>query len=223
MTPILDRRTAILSGLASCALPSTTWASGMATRRFRVERGGSDIGTHTVSVMRDGDGVRAQTVIAIAVKILGITAYRYELDYTETYRNGVLQSLVGTSNDDGERGFVRASRDGDILRIEGSGYTGDAPGNAVPTSYWRRQGLNSTPWISTQSGLLLNVGVNEIASTAQMPAGSRVWRAADQADYSVDLWYDSAGEWTGCAFDASGETGVYILEPNSDSLAGLTT
>lgn len=221
MTHLLDRRTMLTSAAATALAPLPVWAAEQATRSFRVFRDGSDIGVHRVSVSREGDTVRAQTQIEIAVKFLGITAYRYELAYTEVYRGGMLQSFDGTANDDGDRGYVKAVRNGGVLEIDGSSYSGQAPVASVPTSYWRKPALETTPWISAQSGELLPVRVTESAPLPHSPSGARVWRASDNAEYIVDIWYDTAGDWTGCSFDAGGELGIYRLESGSDSLTGL--
>lgn len=221
MSHLLDRRTLMMAGATAALAPLPAWAADRGTRSFRVFRDGSDIGIHRVSVSREGDSVRAQTQIDIAVKFLGITAYRYELAYTEIYRNGLLQSFDGTANDDGDRGYVKAARNGDVLEIDGSGFSGQAPGASVPTSYWRMPALNTTPWISAQDGELLAVRTTETSPLPQSPNGARVWRATNGAEYTVDVWYDAAGDWTGCSFDAGGELGVYRLEPGSESLIGL--
>lgn len=221
MTYSIDRRGLIGLGTAALLLPTPVLAVETATRRFKISRTGSDIGTHLITITREGDSVRAETVIDIKVKFLGITAYRYELAYTEVYRDGMLQSLSGKANDDGDPGYVNVVRSGDSLQIDGSSYSGAASGLGVPTSYWRMPGLGATPWISTQTGELFAVGSRETGALPHSPAGSRVFRASDNAEYTVDLWYDSAGDWTGCSFDAGGELGIYTLEQGSDSLAGF--
>ncbi len=222
MTCSLDRRSLMGLGTAAFLLPTPVLAAETATRRFKISRTGSDIGTHVITVTREGNSVRAETVIDIAVKFLGITAYRYELTYTEVYRDGVLQSLSGKANDDGDPGFVNVVRNGETLQIDGSSYSGEVSGSSIPTSYWRMSGLRATPWISTQTGELFAVGAREIGPLPHSPAGSRVFRASDNAEYTVDLWYDNAGDWTGCSFDAGGELGIYTLEQGSDSLAGFS-
>ena len=162
-------------------------------------------------------------MIDIAVKFLGITAYRYELAYSEVYRDGLLQSLNGKANDDGKPGYVKVVRSGDSLQIDGSSYSGIVSGLCVPTSYWRMPGLGATPWISTQTGELFAVSTVETGALPHSAPGSRVFRASDNAEYTVDLWYDNAGDWTGCSFDAGGELGIYTLEQGGDSLAGFAT
>ena len=222
MTNTLNRRTFVSVGAASLLVPASASASsGTARRSFRITRSGSDIGRHSVTVSREGDLVRARTEIDIAVKFLGITAYRYELAYTEVYQNGLLQSFNATANDDGDREYVNAVRQGDMLQIDGSDYSGPASGAAVPTSYWRQPALNTTPWISAQDGEILRVSTTETPPLPHSPSGARVWRATDNGKYTVDIWYDAAGDWTGCSFDAQGELGLYTLEAGSGSLASL--
>jgi len=221
MTYSLDRRHLMGLGAAALLMPAPVLAAETATRRFKITRAGSDIGTHQTTVTREGDSVRAETVIEIAVTFLGITAYRYELAYSEVYRGGLLQSLNGTANDDGDPGYVKVIRNGDNLQVDGSAYSGAVSGSCVPTSYWRMPALGATPWISTQSGELFAVNAGEVGTLPQAPAGSRVFRASDNAEYTVNLWYDSAGDWTGCSFDAGGELGVYTLEQGSGSLVGF--
>ena len=221
MTMLPDRRSILAGGAASLiALPSHAAA---ASRTFRVTRAGSDIGIHRVNVTRQGSDVRAQTDIDIAVKFLGITAYRYEMSYPEIYRNGMLQSFDATSNADGDRGYVKAMRSGDLLEIDGSGYSGTAPGTSVPTSYWRMNGLGVSPWISTQSGKLFAVKATEIAPPPEAAAGSRAWNVTDNGEYTVKVWYDPGRDWTGCSFDAGGELGVYTQMPGNSSLAAFAS
>lgn len=224
MQQTLTRRTLLAAG-GSAALftPSLALASTGGTRSFRVTRGGSDIGFHRVSVRRDGDVVRARTDIEIAVRILGIVAYRYTLNYDEVYRGGLLQSLVSESNDDGDTGYVRVTRVGSALSVDGSKYSGPVDSQAVPTSYWRMAALGATPWISPEDGHLLPVGVAEGGASGLAPSGARVVSASDRDGYDVEIWYNAAGDWVGCTFDARGEVGAYALEPGSDSLVGLTT
>lgn len=222
MTDSINRRSLIGFGAAALLTPSMAHSADLVTRQFKITRSGSDIGTHQVSVRREGETVRAETVIEIAVKFLGITAYRYELAYTEVYQSGLLQSLNGTANDDGTPGYVKVVRNGETLEVDGSAYSGAVPGSSVPTSYWRMPALNTTPWISTQSGELLAVDAQATAALPHSPTGSRVFRASDNAEYTVDLWYDSAGDWTGCSFDAGGELGIYVLEQSNGSLVGFS-
>jgi len=128
----LDRRTVMAAGAASLLTPIPAWSQDSASRLYRLTRDGSDIGTHQLTVSRIGDTVTAKTDISIAVKFLGITAYRYELTYSEVYRGGLLQQLNGTANDDGDAGYVNVIRQGDALEVDGSDFSGAITGAAMP-------------------------------------------------------------------------------------------
>lgn len=214
----LSRRAACSGLLALAASPSFA-ATGGGRRTFDVYRGDSPIGSHVLSVRQQGDRVLANTDVNIAVKVLGFTAYRYTLSYAEEYDlSGNLLSLKGTCNDDGDPDFVNVTRQGDTLMIEGSGYNGSAPGSAYPTSYWMKPAINNSPWISTQSGELLNVSVSPM-QVAEAPSGATSLRAADGAGFNIDLFLDAQGEWIGSAFDAKGERATYRLTDNTGPLS----
>ncbi len=221
MTSFLNRRTFVAAGTASVITPVPAWSQDNASRLYRLSRGGSDIGEHQLTVSRDGDAVKATTEINIAVKFLGITAYRYELAYSELYRDGLLQQLEGTANDDGNKGYVKVARRGDLLEVDGSDYSGPIGGTAAPTSYWRQPALKNTPWISTQSGEILPVRTKKVAPSSHHQTGSRVWRATDNGAFTVDIAYDGRGEWLGCTFDAKGELVTYSVSNATGSLASL--
>ncbi len=221
MTFPVNRRTFVMAGAASVLTAVPAWSKDSANRLYRLSRGGSDIGEHRLTVSREGDTVKATTDINIAVKFLGITAYRYELAYTEVYQDGLLQQLDGTANDDGDKGYVKVLRKGDLLEVDGSEYSGPINGAAAPTSYWRQPALRNTPWISTQSGEILSVRTEEVAPSSHHQVGSRVWRATDNGAFTVDIAYDTSGEWLGCTFDAQGELVTYAVASATGSLASL--
>lgn len=214
----VSRRTACSGLLALAASPSFAATAG-GRRTFDVYRGDSLIGTHVLNVRREGERMLADTDVNIAVKVLGFTAYRYTLSYAEEYDlSGNLLSLKGTCDDDGDPDFVRATRQGDTLMIEGSGYNGAAPGNAYPTSYWIDHSFDNSPWISTQSGELLNVSISPM-QVAEAPSGATSLRAADGAGFNIDLFLDAQGEWIGSAFDAKGERATYRLKDSTGPLS----
>ncbi len=185
------------------ALPAA--AQGTASRSFRFFRGSTPIGTNTMTVARGPAGVTATGDIDIVVKGLGfIPLYRYVLDFEEVYdAEGTLVSMRGTCDDDGEPHFVNVAREGSSLLVNGSRHAGPVPVSAGVASYWRRDAIERTPWISTQSGLPLAISVSPIRS-AEAPAGASAFRATNGTDFTIDLFYDSRGEWVGGAFDAKG-------------------
>ena len=207
---MLNRR--LFLGGATAALASPALAAQKASRTFRIIRDGDDIGSHTLDAVLGANGFEIAIDIRIAVKVLGITAYRYEMDNREVWQDGRIVSVNSTVNDDGTKDFARASRAGDGLVLEGSRFNGKAPGIAATTSYYTTEFLKRQPWISTQTGTPLEIGIS--------PEGrDRWWQTAGELE--TKLGYDASGEWTGCEFDAGGELARYEVAGGSGSIGGL--
>ncbi len=205
---LLTRRSFAAGAATLSMMPAVpAFAQQGASRSFRFLRGTTDIGRSVVTVQRTATGMTATSDIDIAVKGLGIiTLYRYALTCTEVYdAQGNLVSMNGTCDDDGDAHFVTVARDGDALRVEGS-FDGSAtaPLSSGAASYWRNGALKRSPWISTQSGERLAVTVSQIISD-EAPTGTTAYRATNNTDYTIDLFYDDRGEWVGGAFDAKGD------------------
>ncbi|MGR3782272.1 MAG: DUF6134 family protein, partial [Albimonas sp.] len=201
----LPRRAVLAGGLAGglvAALPRTALAAGGA-RRFAVLRDGDPIGEQVTSVARDGEALEVSVRVRILVKVLGIGAYRYELDSRERWEGGALVSLDGETNDDGERQVARVRREGGRLVSSGS-WSGEIPEGAATTTYWTPEFLERGTWISTQTGRPLAVSVAQ-AGSAEIPGPdgpltARRWQVS--GDIDLALFYDDRGEWMGSAFDA---------------------
>lgn len=207
---MLDRR--VFLGGAVAALASPAIAAAKASRTFRILRDGSDIGTHSLDAVSGPNGFEIDIVIRIKVKVLGITAYRYEMDNREVWQGGQLVSVNSTVNDDGTKDFAKAMRAGDGLVLEGSKFNGKASGSAATTSYFATDFLKRQPWISTQTAKPLDVKVG--------PDGRVRWfKTAGELETS--LGYDSSGEWTGCEFDAGGEIARYEIAGGAGKIAAL--
>lgn len=186
-------------------------AAAKASRTFRILRDGDDIGTHTLDAVSGPNGFEIDIRIRIAVKVLGITAYRYELDNREVWKDGRIVSVDSTVNDDGTSDRSNIKRKGDGLVVDGSRYSGPAPADAVTTSYYARPFIDRRPWISTQSGKPLTLDI--------APDGRANWFRTS-GELTTTLGYQG-GEWTGCEFDAGGEPGVYEMVRQSGKIAAL--
>lgn len=208
---MITRRAALTTLGAAIAAPSVLRASVAGARRFTVLRDGDDIGFQTNKVVQQGDSTIHTCQIRLKIKVLGITAYRYEMDFEEEWRGGELVSLNSTCNDDGDDAYARVKREGDGLMIDGSGYQGPCPLGVATTSYWSFDFMRRKTWISTQSGDMLpmsatNVGPAKIAGPSGPVTADR-WDV--KGGYDVSVFYLD-GEWLSISFDAGGETATYV-------------
>ena len=207
----MHRRKFIAGTAAAAVIPSGAFGAERAQRRFRVLRDGKDIGFHSLSATLDDSGFTIEIKIELAVKILGITAYRYSLLNREQWRNQQITSVSTRVDDDGTDDFCKITQDGDALSITGSRGERRVPLTAVTTSYYTRTFAERRPWISTQTGA-------ELAVTTSAEGSDKI-RVTGELE--TLLAYDSRGEWMGATFDAGGETGTYELESETGLIAPL--
>ena len=185
-------------------------------------RDGAPIGRQITTVSRQGEALEVTVRVRLLVKVLGIGAYRYELDSRERWEGGRLVSLEGETNDDGEAQVARVRREGERLISSGS-WSGEIPDDAATTTYWTPAFLQRGTWISTQTGRPLSVAVAQ-AGAAEIPGpdgplGVERWQVS--GDIDLALFYDARGEWMGSAFDAGGETARFRALSGAPALAPL--
>lgn len=208
---LLSRRSTLIGIGAALAAPTVLRAAESGGRRFTVLRDGDDIGHQTNRVTRRGDVIVHECEARLKVKVLGITAYRYELDYVEEWRGGDLQSMTSKCYDDGDDDFVEVKRGGGGLEINGSGYQGPCPLGVATSSYWSYDFMQRPVWISTQTGALLNMTAAN-AGSAEVPGpngplGAEKWSLT--GGYDASVFYRDR-DWVSIAFDAGGEEAVYV-------------
>lgn len=182
--------------------------------RFDVLRQGKPFGSHTVTFGAGADGALiAKTKVSLKAGLGPVTLFRYELDASETLKNGKLVSVTGKVNDDGKKRSVTAKREGDVLSVDGSDFKGKAPGDIVAASHWNFAQTKASELLSTEDGEILKVKVTDLGSE-QIEAGGKTITAdhyrLDSA-LDVDLWYDDQGRWVKLAFEARGQQIEYVL------------
>ena len=148
--------------------------------------------------------------IDIAVKFLGFTAYRYTLTNREVWTGGRIESVDSEANDDGSRGHAHIRGSAEALEVDGSEFSGTAPRSAATTSYYTPAFLDRRPWISTQSGKLLDI-------RTERRQGSR-WLV--RGDLETALVYEN-GEWVSSEFTARGARVTYQTTESTGQIAPL--
>jgi hypothetical protein len=219
------RRTFLAGGaalaLAGAAGPARASAG---TRAFALYRGGTQIGTQSLTVARGTDAVRTHLTLAVRVQVFGLTVYRYDLDAREEWRDGRLAAAEATTNANGTRMSMQARRDGDALVVDGTAFSGRVRGNPTTTSYWNPTFLSHGIWIDLEDGRPLrvttrNLGRQPFPTTTGSVDATR-WRVDGEAD-PVDLFFDAAGEWVGTEFEAQGETARLVVADRGPPLLPL--
>ena len=181
---------------------------------FEIRRNGAPIGRHTVRFTTEAGGLRAEAASDLTVRFLGIPFYRMRYRSISDWQDGQLVRLDARSDDNGAVQVVRASRDGDLLRIEGSNGPATAPA-ALPISDHFHPGVIGTgQLLNTITGRLNRVQMVAEAREAVETGGDarrEATRYAYRGELEAHVWYDDAGRWVGLQFQGrDGSTVRYV-------------
>lgn len=181
---------------------------------FKVLRKGNDFGTHKISFSGDPDGKLVVTSeVSLRAGLGPITAFRYTLEAQETWQDGVLVGLSGTTNDNGDRLQVEADKQGDGLNVAGTEYSGLVDLGILPSSHWHKGQVTASRILSTEDGEVLDVTTQQVGRETISVAGRQVEadRYLLKSDIDLDLWYDTQNRLVKLAFEARGQNIEYVL------------
>ena len=192
---------AILLSLAgSAALAGNTDSElGEKEWNFRVFLDDSEIGYHNFSLVEEGGRRRLVTEAEFEVKFLFFTAYRYEHVNEETWQGECLQEIRSETDANGRRFQVRGVQDDDGLEIETGDDTLDVPGCVKTFAYWNADILDEPELLNSQTGELLKVEIEPVATETLNVRGEAVaarrYRLLAK-NMELDIWYSrDQGRW----------------------------
>jgi len=103
--------------------------------------------------------------------------------------------------------------------IDGTDYKGPAPANAVPPSYWDKSLITSNALINTQTGEIIEVGVEHVGQTPA-PDNQEAEHYHVSGTVELDIWYDGS-QWIGSHLFVDGEELIYELVAGERQFAAL--
>ncbi|MGJ7605230.1 DUF6134 family protein [Variovorax sp. LT1R20] len=193
---------ALWCGAASAAGPTSgEW-------NFRVLLDDSPIGEHRFALAANGEERKLTSEAQFAVKLLGVTVYRYRHSAIEQWRGDCLRQLASKTDDDGTPEKVDASATGDsALTVTTAKGTQSVDGCVMSFAYWNPAIRKQERLLNSQSGKLEAVQVSRTGSGTVEVRGQQVaatrWRIATPAQ-PIDIWYSGEGEWIGLDSTVSG-------------------
>lgn len=218
--PHISRR-AVLGGLGGTAalattglLPNALFAQAQ-TRRyaFRIVREGSEIGTHEVTLEQSGNLLVVSTTVRIAVRVAFITAFRYEHDSEERWRDGQIITLKSKTHDNGEDYMVDGEIVDDGFRTEGPAGPFVSPsGIHSSNSMWREDFVEQRQLINVREGGVIGLAVKPQGTEKIEVAGRQVEAVKFQAitpQLGGFLWYNRTESWVRAELDVKGERVAY--------------
>jgi hypothetical protein len=194
--------------------------------KFRVFMSGRDIGHKTIRFTENGDTLQVDTELDFRVRFAFLTVYVYEHRNREIWRNGLLQSLDASTNDDGDKTEVKVRLDGDELEMTSGRRVLRLPRDTFPSNYWNKGLLRAKVAINNQlgEGIALEsraIGNDTVVARGKPVAAQRHKLIGYDIRYGdrmprpyldVDLWYDEADVLVHMSFQYRGFEFVYVLE-----------
>jgi len=185
--------TVVIVMAASIAL--TAWATPPldGALRYVVHRNGTQLGTHVIRFRNHGTELDVVHTVRVLVRVLFVTAYRYDSDRTETWRDDQLVGLRARTNDNGDRVDVSVRRVGAGLLVRKGRSSTTAPADAVVAGpAWNVLARRPNRMIDDAEGRVLRVSVSAPAAIT-LRLGSRRRIPCERYRISGDLdatyWY----------------------------------
>lgn len=172
--------------------------AGATEWNFRVYLDDNEIGYHHYRVVDDGPMQKVTSEAEFEVKFLFITAYRYEHYNEETWRGECVAEISSTTDANGERFRVEGRRIGNRLEVSGADGSTDLPGCVKTFAYWDPGFLRAPRLMNSQTGELLPVSVEPVATEwlnvrGQATEARRYKLTARNME--LDIWYSNDDRW----------------------------
>ena len=184
---------------------------------FTAVRNGQTIGHHSLTFQKNGAQLTVSTAIDLAVKFMGVTAYRYTHRAQEVWTGDTFQGLTAQTDDDGKKHAIQIRRDGAALIIErnAEAVRTTLPPQLLPSTHWNIRQVRQSALVNTQTGTEARVQVAVLGRETIRTASSSIdaTRYRYTGDLVMDQWFDDAGRWVKTSFTASdGSTVEYVLK-----------
>lgn len=203
--PVVQRpRSALLLGTLLGLSGLSGWAQAQ-TWNFDIRLDGKPIGTHRFEVSGPPDARTVSSDATMAVKLLGLTVFRYRHQAQERWKGDCVDAVQSTTDDDGKAEKVDWRRDaGGNGNSSGSGsVNGDC---VMSYAYWHPALVQQTRLLNPQTGKMDEVKVERLPDATIQVAGREVMAARWQLvtkppkgdAQRLTLWLDRSDQrWLG--------------------------
>jgi hypothetical protein len=206
-----------LISTARAAIGKVDIPAGPRALKFRVLWKGDQIGHHntTITPSADGRDMTVVTDIKMKVKIGPFTAFNFEHDSTEVWHDGLLQSLVSKTDDDGDDLALKGQATAGGFSAVGPKGAFLAPADVLTTNcMWLPELVDEKKIIDAQKGVLVSLVSKPLGEEHVIVKGKD--RPAERHSIRTpfvggSLWYDRAGNWVRSRLEIKGETLEYSL------------
>jgi hypothetical protein len=156
--------------------------------RFRIMREGSQIGTHRVTFAEENAALTAHTEVDIAVRLMGITVFRFSHRFTETWAGGRLRLATSRLDRNGKVTEMEARAAEGAILVQGPEGPQHLPADAAPLTWWDPSRFTG-PLFDNDTGKPLRLQWSRVP----LPGGGTRWRAS--GDEESEGSYAADGTW----------------------------
>ncbi len=184
--------------------------------RFNVFLDERPIGEHRFEIRESGSTWRVTSVADFSVDFLFFNVYRYRHQSRETWRDGCLEAIEATTDDNGERLLVRGTEGDGSFAVIGPAGRFQAEGCLKTFAYWDPSFLEQPRLLNPQTGELVNVAVSDLGRD-RIDVGDRPLTAnkyqLEAEGLDIELWYHETRGWVGLESDVGeGRRLIYRLQ-----------
>ncbi|MEX2616068.1 MAG: DUF6134 family protein [Alphaproteobacteria bacterium] len=162
---------------------------------FAILRNGEAIGSHVIRFERNGSDLEVRIEAKVDYRFGFIPLYRFEHQALEVWRDGSLQRMAATTNDNGAPYQIALHREegGMVLAINGV-ETAEDP-DLQPASLWSVAIVTQRRILDPADGELMSVEIADAGMESIRVAGRDIQARhyVMTGDFERDLWYDSRG------------------------------
>ena len=192
----------LMIGLFSLVLTTTAPAqqheNAVANWDFDVYLDDKKVGKHSFTVS-EAEGIKqVQSEASFNVKILFISAYRYEHSAAERWLENCLVEFDASTNANGKRVEISGEQTSAGFLVERGESPTELPECVMTFAYWNAEFLEQPRLLNPQTGEYVDVHVEEVGHEllqvrGQPVAATRFSLTAHEVD--LTLWYSSDNEW----------------------------
>ena len=184
---------------------------------FDIYRNNKHIGKHIFSFSKSDEQLAVESEINFKIKKLGIVLYKYHVNGTEIYKDGVLVKFNSKTNQNGKKKYVNMKLENGEYIIDGSSYKGKAPKEYLLGTWWNHSIVKAAAQISAVSGRIIKQKVTFLGketiklgdkkyNTLHFNFSSTDKKLDKDKKLNTHVWYDEKTlNWVKASFKKKGK------------------
>jgi len=153
---------------------------------------GREIGRHQYELQPQDDGLELRSEARFDVRLLFVSAYRYQHEAVERWQGGCLRALQSRTVTNGESVVISARDAGGQLTVDRPGGRYVHPGCVLSFAYWDPRILEARALLNSQTGELVPVQITRMGPESVTVEGQGLLATRHRISgtgLQIDLWY----------------------------------